>query len=77
MGCVGGFFNCLPRRKERKEVDESKDLNIDLPTNVVQGISMRKNPTTGELEGLPEAWYQLLKLQITEQEQSDNPSAGE
>lgn len=73
MSCMRCCLCCSARRDE---VNEAKDLDIALPTNVVQGINIRKNPMTGELEGLPDAWYELLKKQLTEQEQSDNPSAG-
>lgn len=62
---------------KRKENNEESYLDIGLPTNVVQNVKTIKNPKTGELEGLPDDWYKLLKSQISEQEQSDNPSAGE
>lgn len=61
---------------KRKEYEENY-LDIGFPTNVVQNVKTIKNPKTGELEGLPDEWYDLLKSQISEQEQSANPSAGE
>lgn len=55
---------------------ENQILDIGLPTDVKKGISVHKNPATGDLEGLPKAWYKLLKSQITEKEEIENPSAG-
>lgn len=61
-------------RKEKK--GEQTISEIGLPTNVVRGIHVSKNQVTGDLEGLPKAWTKLLKTQITEDEQAENPSAG-
>lgn len=65
----------LTRSKDKNKENQISD--IGLPTNVVRGIHVSKNPTTGDLDGLPKAWYRLLKSQITEEEQFENPSAGE
>lgn len=59
------------KNKENHQISE-----IGLPTNVKKGLHVSKNQVTGELEGLPKPWYRLLKSQITEEEEFENPSAG-
>jgi p21-activated kinase 1 len=64
----------LGRSKDKNK--ENQISEIGLPTNVTRGIHVSKNQLTGDLEGLPKAWYRLLKSQITEEEEFENPSAG-
>lgn len=64
----------LGRSKDKNK--ENQISEIGLPTNVTRGIHVSKNQLTGDLEGLPKAWYRLLKSQITEEEEYENPSAG-
>lgn len=64
-------------RKEKHKENHVNSINsIGLPTGVVHGIHVRKDPNTGELDGLPKAWQKLLKSTITEDEQKENPDAG-
>lgn len=64
-------------RKDKNKENQGTINEIGLPTNVVRGIHVSKNQLTGDLEGLPKAWTRLLKSTITEDEQAENPSAGE
>jgi p21-activated kinase 1 len=66
------IFSRKDKNKENQTIGE-----IGLPTNVVRGIHVSKNQITGDLEGLPKAWTRLLKATITDDEQAENPSAGE
>lgn len=64
------------RKDKNKEKENATISEIGLPTNVVRGIHVSKNQLTGDLEGLPKAWMRLLKTQITDAEQHQNPDAG-
>jgi hypothetical protein len=64
------------RDKNNKDPQINTISEIGLPTNVVRGIHVSKNPLTGDIEGLPKKWQDLLKTQITEAEQNENPDAG-
>jgi P21-Rho-binding domain len=66
------IFRGKDKNKETATIGE-----IGLPTNVVKGIHVSKDQLTGELVGLPKAWTRLLKATITDDEQAENPSAGE
>ncbi|KAI0983963.1 hypothetical protein GJ496_011340 [Pomphorhynchus laevis] len=73
----------VPEDEERKRKhktsrgrkDPSKII-ISRPTNFNHKIHVTFNPSSGEFEGMPEAWISLLKSsKITAQEQKLNPQA--
>lgn len=49
--------------------------NIGLPYNVQNNLSVKKNPETGNLDGLPERWKKLINQQLNQTEQKKNPQA--
>ncbi|CAF3172640.1 unnamed protein product [Rotaria socialis] len=61
--------------KEWSKKDPSK-LTISRPTNFNHPIHVTYNPSTGEFDGMPELWSNLLQSsKITKQEQKQNPQA--
>lgn len=68
------MFKIFTKKTATKESDRQIST-IGLPTNVVHDIHVSKNDMTGDLEGLPKAWLKIMNLQITQDEQHQNPDA--
>ncbi|CAG0890857.1 unnamed protein product [Cyprideis torosa] len=59
-----------------KKVGASNVSEIGAPRDVTHDLSVKLDPETGRLTGLPEAWSNLLEVQqITPRDQQKNPTA--
>lgn len=68
---IAKFFS-----KKKHQSGSSETVGeIGLPTNVSHEFHVIKNAETGQLEGLPDIWINLLNAQISKAEQNNNPEA--
>jgi len=69
----------IKRRRQLIKIGQKKDpskLTISRPTNFNHPIHVTYNSSTGEFDGMPELWSNLLQSsKITKQEQKQNPQA--
>lgn len=75
MTSFQGLKGLFGSKKSHAKDNDRHISEIGMPTNVVHGIHVGKNVTTGELEGLPKAWLRIMNAQITQDEQHQNPDA--
>lgn len=73
---MSGFFTKLIPKKSTKRDASIPPAEIGKPFSVKHNIHVGCNPSTGEIEGLPDPWLRLLQqANISKSEQSQNPTA--